>query len=45
MDEVVVCTKGRVGLDDLFSWGTLFLFGFYYVKNCSVHDRFRDLNF
>lgn len=48
MDEVVLCAKDRVGLDNLLTQDTLFLFGFYYVKKRTVlcvHDKFQDLIF
>ena len=48
MDEVVLCAKDRVGLDNSLTQDTLFLFGFYYVKKRTVlfvRDKFRDLIF
>ena len=38
INKVVLCTKGRVRLDNLFTRDTLFLSGSYYgKKTCSVH--------
>ena len=45
MDGVVLCTKDRVGLDNLLTWDTLFpSLGFIMSKKdefvLCVHDRF-----